>query len=694
MWHVEGRTALGSHGRMSAGPHAAHRPDIDGLRGLSVIVVMLFHARIPGMEWGYLGVDIFFVISGYLITRILVGELETHNGVKLADFFARRARRILPALFAMLILTAPFAWWLLTPPHLVDYGHSMAAAAVFAANMVQAEQSTGYFATMGDGEALIHLWSLGVEEQFYLLFPLLLWGLYRISPRWLWLMLAIIASASLALRAWLHLSDPPASFYWMPPRMWELLGGAVMATLPPSVCSAFDRFSRPLSILALMLLASLPLARLALGPFAIVHPGFALPTVAATALILVLSPHQSVAATLLRWRSLVAVGLISFSAYLWHQPLLVFARAATAEPLPLVVSLALLLVVLALAAASWRWVEQPFRRAGRWRTGVTLGYSVGASAVIVALGLGLAALATAGSTPAITKLANLRDAEFARMEACSFSNPLRPLSDACRIGTRGRVRVAVHGDSSAAALFGGMGPLAQSAGFAAQEFSRPGCPPMLAVRGLPAHLAHCPPISERFLRHLADNSSITTVVLSARWPYHLEGSTFDNGLPGGKEPDDGTLRLAPEVARDGLQKLVDALQKMGKRVVIAYPVPEAGWLVPDRLLKKSQHSWLQDLPMTVPYDTIQSRLSRSNSMLDGVIGAQPLLRIDPLPLFCDPVQQLCRQHAGDAAWYLDDDHLSPEGAARIWAAYGEWFTATALTDLPAPDPSAEPGMLR
>lgn len=661
-----------------------YRADIDGLRGVSVLLVMLFHARVPGLEWGYLGVDIFFVISGFLITRLLVDELEASGRPALTRFFSRRARRILPALFVMLVLVAPLAFWLLTPGHLIRFGYSAAAAAVFAANIVQATQPLGYFSAVGDGEALVHLWSLGVEEQYYLVFPFLLWALHRLAGRWLWLALTGLAAASLGLRGWLHLTDPQASFYWMPPRMWELLGGAVIATIPPLVQAVVARFAWPLSVLAIALLAVVPIARWAVGPYVIVHPVFSLPVVAAAALILMLPPQATVTAPLLRWRPLVLIGLISFSAYLWHQPLLVLARAATTQPLTLPASIGLLLLVLVLAAGSWRWVEQPFRRAG-WSSAIpTLGWAAGGSALLLAVGLGLAALGASRGTPAITQLAALRDTEYARMESCSFSGSSRALRDACRAGARGPVRLAVHGDSHAAALFGGLGPMAQAAGFGAQEYAWPGCPPMLNVPGLPPHLAHCQIFSARFVRHMAERPSITTVVLTARWPYHLEGSTFDNGLPGGQEPADGTLRLDPVAARKGLEALVGSLQRQGKRVVIVYPAPEAGWLVPDRLLKRSQHRWLADVPMTVPLDRIVSRLARSNAMLDGVRAAGPVLRIDPVPLFCDPVRRLCRQHQGETAWFMDDDHLSPAGAARIWKAHRFRFAAALPGKAPVP----------
>lgn len=330
-----------------------YRPEIDGLRALAVLSVILVHAGLPWLPGGFIGVDIFFVISGYLITRIIQGELASGT-FSVARFYERRARRILPALVVVVLACLPFAWAWMLPWQLEEFADSVVAVALFLSN-VEFWRQSGYFATEAAAKPLLHTWSLGVEEQFYILFPLLLWALARLRRRPA-AVLAVLALASLGLSEWGWRNAPDANFFLIPFRAWELLTGALAALAWGGQGRAAD------DRLALPGLA-LVLASLVLMDEQTPFPSLiAVLPVAGTAMVILWGGAGSIAGRILSWRPAVAIGLISYSAYLWHQPLFAFARIRIAgEPPPAQMAL-LTLATFVLAWASWKWVESPFRR--------------------------------------------------------------------------------------------------------------------------------------------------------------------------------------------------------------------------------------------------------------------------------------------------------------------------------------------
>ncbi|MDP3339891.1 acyltransferase family protein [Frigidibacter sp.] len=338
-----------------------YRREIDGLRAIAVLPVILFHAGFDAFGGGYVGVDVFFVISGYLIAGILARELAAGE-FSLLRFYDRRARRILPALFVMLAATVPLAWVLMTPSQLTGFFTSLGSVAIFAANL-HFYEAAGYFAAETEMQPLIHTWSLAVEEQFYLIFPPLIAALWRWWPRMLWPVLALLAVASLAWAVHVLPTHPDRAFFLPEARAWELLAGALLALWPGHKAGG-DRLGARRGT---SLLAGLGLA-LILGPVVLydehtAFPGLAaLPPVIGTLLVLHAARAGTAVAALLSWRPLVGMGLISYSAYLWHQPLFAGARLAYLTEPPPALMIGLTGLTLILAVLSWRYVEQPVRR--------------------------------------------------------------------------------------------------------------------------------------------------------------------------------------------------------------------------------------------------------------------------------------------------------------------------------------------
>jgi peptidoglycan/LPS O-acetylase OafA/YrhL len=364
-----------------------HRPEIDGLRGIAVIAVVLFHARVTAVPGGYLGVDIFFVISGYLITTILVEEVATGR-MSLARFYERRVRRIAPALGLVAFASLVPAWWLMPTQQMQDFGRSLVSVAVFAANL-NFWRSSGYFDLSAEERPLLHTWSLGVEEQFYLLYPLLLLWAWRRGMGWTRaaVILGLAASFALTLAVWR--THAAANFYLLPTRAWELLAGATVALLPPRAVERLAPWAREcLSLAALALVLS---AVLTVDPRNAVSPWSQALPVVACALLIAVVPVNGPAATILGLRPLVGVGLISYSVYLWHHPILDFMRMSQLGALSSTQVALSIATTFVLSAATWRWVEQPVRRALFGTRRVVLLYVGLGSLLLAATGLLLAA---------------------------------------------------------------------------------------------------------------------------------------------------------------------------------------------------------------------------------------------------------------------------------------------------------------
>lgn len=383
-----------------------YRAEIDGLRALAVLPVILFHAGFGIFSGGYVGVDVFFVISGYLITRVITADMD-RGTFSLIGFYERRARRILPALTLVLLVCAALAPLMLLPFDLKTFSHSILSVAIFCSNIFFWRQS-GYFEPESSEQPLLHTWSLAVEEQFYLLFPLLLWGVWRWGRQGALFALAMLALFSLGVSEWGWRHAPSANFYLAPSRVWELLAGSLCALVPfplqrtakegPALLNrgSWTRRGR------LQRTAKEGPALLGLG--AILFAIFAfdaqtpfpslltlLPVGGAVLIILCATPETRVG-RFLAMPALVGMGLISYSAYLWHLPLISAARVQGGGVASLGLMVLAVGVSLGLAWATWRWVEQPFRSTRRFSR----------TRIFALSGLSMAALLAVGASGWLT----------------------------------------------------------------------------------------------------------------------------------------------------------------------------------------------------------------------------------------------------------------------------------------------------
>lgn len=349
----------------------AYRQDIDGLRALAILPVLLFHANVPWLKNGYLGVDVFFVISGFLITGIILEEIATDR-FSLVGFYERRFRRILPALTVVCLASSLAAYALLLPYDLVDFGKSLVATNIFGSNFYYYFTS-GYFFSASELKPLLHTWSLSVEEQFYFFHPIAIFLAVKFARKVPLILLMILCTlVSLAAAVAIQALSPTAAFFMLPTRAWQLLAGACMATVMRSRVSG-GRSSPAVSGPATSLGAAISLTAIAtpmltsygdsqMGAFA------AFPVVLGTCGLLFWGGKESIVCTLLQSRPLVHIGLLSYSLYLWHQPALAFLKHATHELATQNQKLAVLLVAYFLSLATYRFVETPFRKRSVCRT--------------------------------------------------------------------------------------------------------------------------------------------------------------------------------------------------------------------------------------------------------------------------------------------------------------------------------------
>ena len=331
-----------------------YRREIDGLRSLAVLPVIFFHAGIDAFSGGFVGVDVFFVISGYLITTLILQE-KSAGRFSIANFYERRVRRILPVLMLVVLCCLPFAHWLMLPGKLLSFSNSVVSVVLFVSNFLFWTES-GYFRDASEEKPLLHTWSLAVEEQYYLLFPLLVVVAWRLGPRRLAYLVLAMAVASLALSEIGARRFPVANFFLAPSRVWELFAGALCA-FHLAGPDARPRSSTALSLAGLIMIA---VAVHAYSASTLFPSTMALLPVLGTALVILFSAGTPVG-SLLSTPPLVWVGLLSYSAYLWHQPLFAFVRIHGGANPSTPAALGLIAVVFVLSYLSWRFVEMPFR---------------------------------------------------------------------------------------------------------------------------------------------------------------------------------------------------------------------------------------------------------------------------------------------------------------------------------------------
>lgn len=636
----------------------AYRRDIDGLRAIAVIAVVLFHFGVPGFTGGFVGVDVFFVISGFLITSIIWNQRQAGR-FSLVDFWARRARRILPALFAMILAVLAVGWFLLAPKDYEELGRSVRYQVMFISNILFMRQE-GYFDVASELKPMLHTWSLAVEEQFYILFPLLLALLSSRIKRWRLALFGLLL-VSLGLSVWAVAHEPEKAFFLLPMRAWELLVGALLAVAPARTNRLAPLAAQWISLtgVGMILLAVFCYDRHTSFPGA----AALLPTLGAVAMIWANGHHPTWAGRLLSTRLMVGLGLISYSWYLWHWPVFVLASYASVDEPGWGEILGLILLSLVLGYLSWRFVETPFRErrllAGRRQI------LIAAACGVLVLGLAGQALRWTNGLPwrlseQALQYASAKEWRPELMDCLNDAN--RPAGKLfCQYGTPNAASSAlIWGDSHATALIPAIEESAATHQVSVLVASSAGC---LPVAGLEQDEV-CAGFNRRVEEGM-NTRPVDDVVLVARWSLYLYGDVKGD-LGHALKASSGLYdrAVAEQRLAEGLLKTLQHLRAEGHRVWLVKEAPLQAFSPPYRLSRLAMlHRPTADVGLAVAehlkrQQFISQLFARLSSQDPGVTV------LDPALLLCNE-RGLCRAELGGRSLYKDDNHLSEVGARLI-----------------------------
>lgn len=654
-----------------------YRGEIDGLRALAVVPVIFFHAGLDIFKGGFVGVDVFFVISGYLITTIILNEKEA-GSFSIVKFYERRARRILPALFFVVIATIPFAWVWLLPADMKEYALSISAVATFVSNIFFGKES-GYFSIAAELKPLLHTWSLAVEEQYYIFFPLFVMAAWKYGKQKMALMLAIIALLSLGYAEWAAVYDPETAFYILPTRAWELLIGVLIAFYFVEKPNLKSNDLLGFLGVALIVYAIITFDRNT--PFPSLYT--LVPTVGA-ALIILFASGKSLVARAMGNRVFVGIGLISYSAYLWHQPLFAFARHKTANEPSQELLYGLIIASLVLAYLTWRFVEQPFRDKQRFSAKQIFKLSGYTGGALVAFGLiiSLSDGYAGRMNDNVELLLSAAKDRNPRNSECHFGPFSKGrIENACILGDENNLKGALVGDSHADAISHELEMWAQANNIGIKSLTVGSCPPAVGVQQyLNGSPSQCAQQNLAINEYLLANDAIEFIVTSSRLTAYLAGKGFDNE-EGGHEKGAASAVLRPWPQDTSLQaegsddraflgilfkRTMQSYLDAGKKLILIYPVPEAGWNVPRKMASQAFLGTDAGKTFDTSYELFKTRNKHAHKVLDDLGDHPNIIRISPEGIFCDTVVQgRCVVDIGGHPLYADDDHLNNFGAKFI-----------------------------
>lgn len=642
-------------------PQLHYRPAIDGLRAIAVIAVVVYHISPSWLPGGFLGVDVFFVISGFLIGSLLLQGIQAGT-FSFREFYWRRFRRLAPALIIVLAATGLVALVVYSPNELTRISGYLLAA-VFGVSNIRFTFENPYDAVEAGQNPLLHTWSLGVEEQFYLIIPLVLvvLGGWAHRRRLIGiLVLAFVASFALVFVVPTLFSEQ-ANFFLLPTRAWELLAGVILAAMRPAGFRLTHRTTgAAVSGLGLLMIgfSLVFLGSLSSGPGL-----WSVVPVVGTVLVIGAGDENPVSQAL-ALRSVVAIGLISYPLYLWHFPLFAYWELLGGQHLSQKVALGGVAVVL--AAATYQFIEKPIRRKGsttKW---------------VPAVFTGVIATATVASASMITAGLPMRVANMPVVDDAKRDN-------GAVVWTEGGIGepVLLVGDSHMRNLIGPFASWAEDNNRTFASFTYPGCQLLLGIEKAdrqslePDSRCSVERQQERF--DWVNSFGPSTVVLGGRLPLVLSGERFNNQEGGNEGTYSEYFRLPGEnsdidrsadLVAQSYENTVTALLNAGHQVVLVYPIPEVGWHVPDELFRRtllSGFTWPPTTPVTTSAQVFTERSGPAFDLLDSLSGPG-ITRVYPHELFCETdIPGRCTTHSIAEIYYEDKHHPSLQGARKIVA---------------------------
>lgn len=643
-----------------------YRPDIDGLRAVAVLPVVFYHFRLPGFGGGFVGVDVFFVISGYLITTLIHAEMRGGH-FSLVSFYERRVRRIFPSLFAVLGVVTLASCLLLLPADLARFGKSLIATTLFSSNILFWQEG-GYFDAVSTTKPLLHTWSLAVEEQFYLIYPTLLLAIHRSRRPWLLWCVEILLVASFGESVAGVRFSPLSTFYLLPARTWELMLGAVLALRHVPVPKA--RLTREF----------LGVAGLGLIGFAVVYfndatqfpgPAALLPCSGAALVIHSGSQGKSFVRSALGLRVPVLVGLLSYSLYLWHWPIYVLGNYYAIDGLTGMQKTALIVLSFLLAWGSYRYIERPFRgKTGIFKRKVLFQSALVAMVLFVSAGAAISA-GTGSPGHSDKRTQGLLSNAFNRdqwRDRCFNPQVDRINTGAlCRLGDEhAPVSFLLWGDSHADSMAPAVSGAASAMGVAGLFVAVAACPPLMGVERSDSGIMDCRASNDAVANFLRKRPDISLVILAARWSRTAMGTPYGREEGNTAWLGDGNSKVQSfeenkAAFRRGLERTLGFLKQQSRRTVVVGPVPEVGWNVPDTLAKLSiLHRSLDIRPTIAEFETRQHYFRQT---LQDLRKKYVVTLLWPSSVLCG--QTHCEVQKDGKPYYVDAHHLNVFGAEQL-----------------------------
>ncbi len=650
-----------------------YSPTIDGLRAVAIVPVVLFHAGFQVFSGGYVGVDIFFVISGYLITSLIYVELRDGR-FSILRFYERRVRRIFPALFFLFIVCVVVCWSVFLPQDFESFGRSLAASSIFLSNVLFWREA-GYFDATAETKPLLHTWSLSVEEQFYVLFPAFLYCFYRYAKRYTILTIVLCLVASLSLSIWAVEKYPNAGFYLAPTRVWELALGSLLAlSVLPVITNTI--YANLIALIGLLLIALSVFTYTESTTF----PGLTaiVPCIGAGLIIYTNQSVRTAVGIALSLKPLVFIGLVSYSLYLWHWPLIVFNKQVATETQTVLSSYLIVIVSLAAAILSWRFIEKPFRGKGAFvpRKQLFLLAVISIGAFFLS-GLTIDQLQgmPARLPPNVVALGNAAQDSPKRDECYNLSGEEVRKEGLCNIGASAAVpSFLVWGDSHAYALMPMFEELALDHGVAGLYASHGGCVPLIGVDrrdklGSPG----CAGFNSAVSNLLEKTPNIRSIILVGRWAEYYEVHRYKPDVPPLTLVD--TVRAVrgdtnEEVFKRGLERTLAFLEKKGRDIVIVGQVPDLSFDAPRHLAIQA----LLGHQLTESF-ALSNYLMRQRDVMDLIESMRSLFGFEvlyPHRALCN--EKYCAIRMKDVLLYRDSTHLTVAGSHLVKRIFDPYFS--------------------
>jgi peptidoglycan/LPS O-acetylase OafA/YrhL len=640
-----------------------YRKDIDGLRAIAILSVFIYHGFPNLLPGGFVGVDIFFVISGYLISFAIFDGIDKGN-FSFSDFYVRRARRIFPALIASLIAIYIVGLFVLLPGELTRLGKNIASAATFTLNFVL-KQNTGYFDAAGEQNAALHLWSLCIEEQFYILFPPLFLLISKIRLNRILVIITIILS-SFYLNVVTVEDNATAAFYLPTTRFWEMALGSLLAAILIEYRSKLDNFGLFSSAFGMVLIA--------VGVFFIdknmLFPGWFALAPSLGALFVLAASKENICNTALSHPLMVLIGKISFPLYLWHYPIFAYLRVYEGELPTVGARLVAMCLAVLLAWMTYKFIEYPIRFGSIRRVSNKI---VIGGLVFLLLAIAVIGKKTQGARGFPSRVnqqiaENLKHPEEKPIGAPCTSFKFNSEELSCSISNpQVEPTHALIGDSHASHFHTGVAEYVNERGGNLILLSGPGCVPFLGVRTRHAKgdPQTCGPIVNEIHSFLDKNPGIKTVVLATRGPISITGKPFGEEDVIGRYIDSDQYPNAKnldDLFAQSLERTVSHLISAGRKVVLIVDNPELGF----------NPALCEDLPLmrkkratcSVERKVVEERNKDYRILMSKIALAHPSLEIvDSFKAFCDSDYCYAKK---DGEWlYEDNNHLTRFGSIQL-----------------------------